>query len=256
MATAQAQRDEPAPATLYRMVFPDHLCPHGLKARWLLARHGIPVDDRPLESRAEVEAFKVRHAVQTTPQVFLNGERIGGYDDLRAHLARQPVDPTAVTYRPVIAIFAVCALLAIAVASMLPAGVFSVRTVELFAAFAMTVLGIQKLQDVERFSTMFLGYDLLARQRVGYSYLYPFAETGAGLLMVAGGLWGLLAAPVALAIGAIGALSVYKAVYVEQRTLRCACVGGDSRVPLGFVSLTENLVMIAMGLWMPIKTLL
>jgi hypothetical protein len=120
----------------------------------------------------------------------------------------------------------------------------------------MTVLGIQKLQDVERFSTMFLGYDLLARQRVGYSYLYPFAETGAGLLMVAGGLWGLLAAPVALAIGAIGALSVYKAVYVEQRTLRCACVGGDSRVPLGFVSLTENLVMIAMGLWMPIKTLL
>ena len=35
--------------------------------------------------------------------------------------------------------------------------------------------------------------------------------------------------------------------------MKCACVGGNSNVPLGFVSLTENLVMIVMGLWMPIK---
>lgn len=256
MDRAEANLEAPAVATLYRMVFPDHLCPHGLKARWLLARHGIAVDDRPLTSRAEVEAFKAEHNVQTTPQVFFDQARIGGYQDLRAHLAGQPADAGAVTYRPVIAIFAVSALMAVAVASMLPAGVLSVRTLELFAAFAMTVLAIQKLQDVERFSTMFLGYDLLARRHVGYSYLYPFAEAGAGLLMIAGGLWGLLAAPVALLIGTIGAISVYKAVYLDKRSLRCACVGGDSRVPLGFVSLTENLVMLAMGLWMPIKALL
>jgi hypothetical protein len=28
---------------------------------------------------------------------------------------------------------------------------------------------------------------------------------------------------------------------------RCACVGGDSNVPLGFVSATENLFMMGMG---------
>jgi hypothetical protein len=28
-------------------------------------------------------------------------------------------------------------------------------------------------------------------------------------------------------------------------------VGGESNVPLGFISLTENLMMMAMGLWMP-----
>ncbi|MEC7510867.1 MAG: glutaredoxin family protein, partial [Pseudomonadota bacterium] len=27
--------------------------------------------------------------------------------------------------------------------------------------------------------------------------------------------------------------------------LKCACVGGDSNVPLGFVSLSENIFMIA-----------
>jgi hypothetical protein len=53
-----------------------------------------------------------------------------------------------------------------------------------------------------------------------------------------------------LFIGTIGAYSVFKAVYVEKRELKCACVGGDSNVPLGFVSLTENLMMMLMGVWM------
>jgi hypothetical protein len=36
-------------------------------------------------------------------------------------------------------------------------------------------------------------------------------------------------------------------VYVDKRELKCACVGGSSNLPLGFVSLTENLMMVAMG---------
>lgn len=47
------------------------------------------------------------------------------------------------------------------------------------------------------------------------------------------------------------AVSVFKAVYIDKRELKCACVGRGSNVPLGFVSLTENLMMIFMGLWMP-----
>ena len=56
--------------------------------------------------------------------------------------------------------------------------------------------------------------------------------------------------PVALFIGTIGAVSVFKAVYIDKRELKCACVGGSSNVPLGFISLTENLMMIGMALWM------
>ncbi|MGP9631304.1 glutaredoxin, partial [Halomonas sp. AOP42-C1-46] len=75
-----------------------------------------------------------------------------------------------------------------------------------------------------------------------------------GLLMLAGVLtW--FAAPLALFVGTVGAVSVFKAVYIDKRELKCACVGGNSNVPLGFVSLTENLVMIAMGLWMPLRML-
>ena len=123
------------------------------------------------------------------------------------------------------------------------------RAGEWFIAFSMCVLALLKLQNVESFSSMFLNYDVLAKRWVPYSYIYPFAEGGAGVLMAAGALtW--LSVPVALTIGTIGAVSVFKAVYVDKRELKCACVGGDRNVPLGFISLTENVMMVAMALWM------
>lgn len=242
-------------ATLYRMVMDDHLCPYGLKSRWLLEREGFAVEDHHLTTREETDAFKKRHDVKTTPQTFIGGERIGGYDALRARFRSHPKDDDGKTYTPVLMIFAICALMALAVAWGITGTVFSVRTVELFAAFSMTALALQKLQDVESFSTMFLNYDLLAKRRVGYGYIYPYAEAAAGLLMIAGGVAGLIGAPIAFFIGTVGAVSVYKAVYVDKRELKCACVGGDSNVPLGFISLTENLTMMAMGLWMGLKPL-
>lgn len=233
----------------------EHLCPFGLKSKWLLERKGFEVEDHHLTTREETDAFKKKHDVSTTPQTFIEGERVGGYEDLRAALTSYEKDSDEKTYTPVLMIFAVSALIAAAVAWGLLGNLFAVRTIELFAATAMTLLALQKLKDIESFSTMFLNYDLLAQRQVGYGYVYPFAEAAAGTLMIAGGAAALVGSPIALFIGAVGAASVFKAVYIEKRELKCACVGGDSNVPLGFVSLTENLVMIAMGLWMPLKLL-
>ena len=72
-------------AKVYRMVTDDHICPFGLKAKDLLKRRGFAVDDRHLTSRAETDAFQEEHGVETTPQVFIDGKRIGGYDSLREH---------------------------------------------------------------------------------------------------------------------------------------------------------------------------
>lgn len=243
-------------AVVYRMVMDKHLCPYGLKSKWLLERNGYKVEDHHLTTRAETDAFKEKHEVATTPQTFIGGQRIGGYDALRARFTSYEKDSDKKTYTPVLMIFAVSALTSIAVSWGLLGHLFSIRTIELFAAFSMTALALQKLTDVESFSTMFLNYDLLAQKQVGYGYVYPFAEAAAGILMIAGGTSALIGSPIALFIGTIGAVSVFKAVYVDKRELKCACVGGDSNVPLGFVSLTENLVMMAMGLWMPIKALL
>ena len=117
-----------------------------------------------------------------------------------------------------------------------------------FVAGAMSGLAVQKLRDVESFSTMFLNDDLLARQWVGYAYVYPYAEALAGALMM-GAVAPWLSGPIALFIGFVGAASVIKAVYVDRRELKCACVGGHTRTPLGFVSLTESLMIAGMDVW-------
>jgi glutaredoxin len=236
-------------AVLYRMVMPNHICPYGLKARDLLKRSGYQVEDLHLTTREETDAFKAEHGVPTTPQVFIGGKRIGGYDDLRRHLGKRVSDPKAASYRPVIALFAMTALTAMAASFAVTGSILTVRAVEWFIGFSMVVLALLKLQNVETFATMFLNYDLLAKRWVPYSYIYPFAEGFAGILMVSGALtW--LSAPIALFIGTVGAISVIKAVYVDRRELKCACVGGSTNVPLGFISLTENLMMILMAVWM------
>ncbi len=244
--------DQPRDATLYRMVMKNHLCPFGLKSLDLLKREGFTVVDRHLTSREETDAFQREYNVDTTPQTFIEGQRIGGYDELRRYFGKSVKEPDEVTYQPVIAVFACTALMALAVSWAALGTVFTVRTLEWFVAISMCVLAILKLRDLESFSNMFLGYDLLAQRWVRYAYLYPFGEALAGILMIAGALlW--LAIPVALLIGVIGAVSVFKAVYVDRRELKCACVGGDSNVPLGFISLTENLMMVGMAAWMLIK---
>lgn len=236
-------------ADLYRMVMPEHVCPWGLKARDLLQRSGFEVDDHHLASREAADAFKSHHDIATTPQVFIEGKRVGGYDDLRRYLGKSVRDPHAISYRPVIALLAVTALLAAAAAFAADGQLVVGRLVPWFISFSMTVLALLKLQNVGAFSTMFLNYDLLARRWVPYGYIYPFAEAAAGILMTAGILmW--LSVPIAFFIGAIGAISVIKTVYVDRRQLKCACVGGSSNVPLGFVSLTENLMMVGMAVWM------
>jgi glutaredoxin len=239
-------------ATIHRMVMDKHICPWGLKALDLLKREGFTVDDRWLRTRAETDAFKAEHGVKTTPQIFIDGRRIGGYDDLRVYLGKPVRDPNALTYTPVIAIFGMAALLALAAHWAAFGSLFSVMAAEWFVAIAMSLLALMKLRDVDGFATMFLGYDLLAQRWVPYAKIYPFAEGLAGILMLSGALtW--LSIPVALFIGGIGAASVFKAVYIDKRELKCACVGGDSNVPLGFISLTENVMMVAMALWMLVK---
>jgi len=243
-------------ATVYRMVMPGHLCPYGLKTVDLLKREGFAVEDHHLETRAETDAFKTEHDVATTPQTFIDGQRIGGYDDLREYLGKSRSQPEEgeTSYQPVLAIFGVALMLALAISWYVFETVFTVQAAEWFVSLSMALLAIQKLQDLRSFSTMFLNYDLLARRWVRYGYIYPFGEALAGILMVAHVL-PIISVPMALFIGTVGAVSVFKAVYVDKRELKCACVGGNSNVPLGFVSLTENLFMIGMGLWMGAKAL-
>ena len=241
-------------ATLYRMVIPNHICPFGLKSKDLLERKGFEVNDHHLTTRSETDAFKEKHEVKTTPQTFIDDKRIGGYDDLRDYFNLKQESEFGSRYTPIIVIFSLAALMVAAL--MLKGGLAAdvEPFVMNFIGITMVILALQKLQDLVAFSNQFITYDLLAMKHVRYAYVYPFAEAFAGLGMLAG-LPALMVSPVSIFIGAIGAVSVIKAVYVDKRELKCACVGGNSDLPLGFISLTENLAMFGAGLYMLVNWL-
>ena len=241
-------------AIVYRLVAEDHLCPWGIKAVDLLKRQSFKIDDHHLKSSEESERYKEANGVDETPQVFIGEDRFN-YDELREHFGLGPDPKEGDTYQPVVAVFAVTLAMALGVSWLTKQAIEPVFTAELFVGFSMAVLGILKLQNLLSFATGFVQYDLLAQRYVPYSYVYPFIEAGGGVLMIAG-LFTWVVSPIVLIASTLGAVSVFKAVYIEKRDLHCACVGGSSSVPLGFISLTENLIMMAMAVWLLLKLIM
>ena len=75
-------------AVLYRMVLPQHTCPYGVRAKQMLEKAGYSVEDHILRTREEVDDFQAGNNVTTTPQIFIDGEPVGGSTELEAFLAR------------------------------------------------------------------------------------------------------------------------------------------------------------------------
>ncbi|MFM7264772.1 MAG: MauE/DoxX family redox-associated membrane protein [Cyanobium sp.] len=178
----------------------------------------------------------------TTPQIFAGAERIGGYTELAARLGVRPETAT-ISYTPVLAVFATAALMAL----VLGAGLGG------FMGLAICLLAMLKLMDVAAFAASFRKYDLLSQRWRPWGRLYPGVEllVGLGVLLqprapAAGQLVGALA----VGLVAMGMLSVGKAVFIDHLALNCACVGGNSKTPLGVVSFVENGIMAAMGVVM------
>jgi len=217
------------------MSTPDHECPWGLRALTLLQEKGFEFEDIRLQTAEQIADFKAQHNVATTPQIFFGNQRIGGYTDLAAYL-EVTAETAEYSYTPVIALFTTAGLMATA-ASLGVSG---------FMGVSLSMLASLKLMDINAFAESFGKYDLITRRFKPYGKVYPFAEAAIGLGFLSG------VAPLAVGIGALlvgvsGAVSVFKAVYIDKMALNCACIGGNSKAPLGIVSFAENAIMALMG---------
>ena len=79
-------------ATLHRMVTPEHTCPFGVHAREMLEQAGYTVDDQPLTTRADDDAFKEKEGVSTTPVTFIDGTRYATSEALAEFLRTAPAE--------------------------------------------------------------------------------------------------------------------------------------------------------------------
>lgn len=233
--TANSTQKNISNVKVYRMSNPEHECPWGLRAVKLLTEKGIAFEDHKLISKDETEAFKAKYAVATTPQIFFGDERIGGYTDLAAYF-EVAAEKTEYSYTPVIALFAVAALMTLALSQNMMG----------FMGISLSMLATLKLMDIQSFANSFEKYDLVTKRFKPYGKIYPFAELliGLGFLSMS---FPLLIGIAATLVGVVGAISVFKAVYIDKMALNCACVGGNSKAPLGVVSFAENGIMAVMG---------
>ena len=78
-----------AKAVLYRMDLPNYTCGYGTAALNLLRREGFEIEEHVLRTRRETDAFKDKHHITTTPLIFIEGQKIGGFTDLKKHIKSQ-----------------------------------------------------------------------------------------------------------------------------------------------------------------------
>lgn len=223
------------PVRVYRMSMPEHECPWGLKAINLLNEQGIEFEDHKLRSKKEVEAFKAKHNVPTTPQIFFGNERIGGYTNL-ADYFNVEAESADYSYTPVIALFSTAGLISLATSLGMTG----------FMGVSLSMLASLKLMDIDAFVEGFQKYDLITQRFKPYAKAYPFVELLIGLGFLSG-VAPLVTGISSLLVGTSGAISVFKAVYIDKLALNCACVGGNTKTPLGVVSFAENAIMAGMG---------
>ena len=140
------------------------------------------------------------------------------------------------TYTPVIVVFAVAFLLS-----------FSTNfNMISFMGYALVMLATLKLMSLQSFYTSFKKYDLVTKKISFYGFAYPFLELIIGISFISAQLL-QVSSVFSIIVGSISFISIAKAVYIDKIDLNCACIGGGSNVPLGFVSLSEAFMMILMG---------
>ena len=102
-----------------------------------------------------------------------------------------------------------------------------------------------KLLDVKAFAESYASYDLIAARWLGWGYVYPFIELALGIAYVAG-FQPTIANAVTLAVMGVSTLGVAKSL-LKGRKIKCACLGTVFNLPMSYVTLTEDLMMVAMA---------
>ncbi len=117
-----------------------------------------------------------------------------------------------------------------------------------FMGVFFVVFSLFKFAGYNMFAEMFAGYDIVAKRFKLYGYLYPFIELALGIIYLAD-VFGTARDVVTLIIMAIGSIGVYHEVK-RRSGIHCACLGNIIKLPLGTVSLVEDVSMGMMALVM------
>lgn len=110
------------------------------------------------------------------------------------------------------------------------------------------IFGFLKVVNLKNFVESFKKYDAIANKILIYSHIYPFLEIFLGVLF----LFGIYLTFASILTIFILLPTTYGIIKVMQNgnLVNCACLGGFFNIPIGPITIAENLIMILMAISM------
>jgi len=107
------------------------------------------------------------------------------------------------------------------------------------------VFSFFKLLDLRAFADAYRTYDVLARKMPAYGFVYPFIELLLGAAFLAG-FSPTLTNSITLGVMLLSTLGVAQTL-LQKRRIRCACLGAVFNMPVSYVRLFEDVLMVLMA---------
>jgi len=125
------------------------------------------------------------------------------------------------------------------------------RSIMFFEGLMLSFFALFKLLDVKGFQEGYASYDLITKHIPAWGYAYPFIELGLGVLLLLNCYTVVVSSIVAILalIGLIGVSIELK----KDRKFQCACLGTALKVPLTYVTLIENAIMLILAVIMAVS---
>lgn len=114
-----------------------------------------------------------------------------------------------------------------------------------FMAGFFLVFGGFKLIKLPAFVEAYSMYDIVASRIKIYGYIYPFIEIALGLAFLLR-FDVTIATWVTLVLMSVNSFGAYKGIR-DKKILMCACLGTVFKLPMSYVTLGEDLLMLAMA---------
>ncbi len=158
--------------------------------------------------------------------------------------ATQSADEPKTSYYPIVLIL-LYLLGVVGLAEVAAGGFDAARAMRHFMAGFFLVFSFFKLLDVPAFAMSYSSYDILARRWIGYGYVYPFLELALGVAYLADFQPAVTNTATLIVMG-VSTVGVVQSL-LAQRKIRCACLGAVFNLPMSYVTLTEDLLMVGMA---------
>ena len=149
-----------------------------------------------------------------------------------------------ITYKPILIIFSY--ILGITLLIETYHGSFRWDTwMNNFMAGFFLVFSFFKMLNLKGFAESYFSYDIIARQWIGWGYVYAFIELALGLAYLFH-VNPLVTNAVTFIVMGISIIGVLKSVF-NKRKIKCACLGAVFNLPMSTITIIEDALMIAMS---------